>query len=266
MGERKSAGDRWTIAGGRGSWPVLRFPEIGSTNDEALARARAGLSGERWFVADRQTSGRGRRGRVWTSEIGNLYASALLIDPCAPEHLPEIPFVAAVAVHAAVAGRSAATLPALKWPNDLMFAGRKVAGLLLESSRLDDGRMAVAIGFGVNCISFPAGTETPATCLLTEGLTIYPEVLLADLDATLRATLADWDRGRDFAAIRRRWLAAATGLGGPIRVRLADGERNGLFEAIDETGRLVLVEEDGRRRLVSAGDVFFPPVGGNEVK
>ncbi len=255
-------------AGGEGSWPVVRFAEIGSTNEEALARARAGLGEPCWFVADRQSSGRGRRGRLWTSERGNLHATVLIVDPAVPEHLPELPFVAAVALHRAVE-RSASTStskPTLKWPNDLMFSGLKAAGILLEAARLPDGREAVAIGYGVNVVSRPVGTELPATSLLSEGISVYPEVLLADLDEMLRDGLDEWDRGRGFSRVRQRWLAAAAGLGGPIRVRLHDRELHGRFEAIDDQGRLVLGEADGTRRLISAGDVFFPPAGGNEVK
>jgi BirA family biotin operon repressor/biotin-[acetyl-CoA-carboxylase] ligase len=255
-------------AGGKGSWPVFRFAEIGSTNDEALSRARAGLIEPSWFVADRQSSGRGRRGRVWASDKGNLYATALIVDPATPEHLPELPFVAAVALHRAVArsATTAPTKPTLKWPNDLMFGSAKAAGILLEATRLPDGRDAVAIGYGVNAVSRPLGTELPATSLLSEGISVYPEVLLADLDEMLRDGLDEWQRGAGFARVRARWLDAAAGLGAPIRVRLSDRELHGRFEAIDDQGRLVLGEADGTHRLISAGDVFFPPAGGNEVK
>jgi BirA family biotin operon repressor/biotin-[acetyl-CoA-carboxylase] ligase len=266
MASSPAGGDRWAVVGGSGSWPVLWFRELGSTNEEALARARAGTPGGRWFAADRQTSGRGRRSRPWISDAGNLHATALLIDPCAPLRLSELPFVAAVAIHAAVArvAVTARSKPSLKWPNDLMFDGRKACGLLLEASTIGDGRTAVAIGWGVNCVSAPRGTETPATSLLAEGISIRPEEMLAELDVALRRGLATWDGGHGFAEVRRQWSAAATGIGGPIRVRLHDRELHGIFEAIDESGRLILRETDGGRRIVSAGDVFFPPDGGNE--
>lgn len=253
-------GGRSPAAAAGRAWRLVRFADLRSTNDEALDRARAGDPGEAWFVAERQTSGRGRRGRAWISEAGNLYASALVVDPSPAQNLPELPFVAVAAARDAVAAHvpDGAKRVKIKWPNDLMVDGRKVSGILLESTRLADGRTAVAIGIGINCKHHPVGTETPATSLLASGVQVFPEVLFVDLDRALQSALALWDHGRGFAAVRANWLAHAVGLGQPIRVRLVDGEETGIFEAIDEAGRLVLVTDDGRHRLVSAGDVFFP--------
>src|SRR5438552_86978 len=118
-----------------------------STNTEALALARAGERGPVWVTAERQSAGRGRRGRTWTSERGNLFASLLLTDPAPAEHWPELAFVAALAVHDAVAELAAALKPrlAIKWPNDLLLAGQKFAGVLLEG----EATGAVAVGIGV---------------------------------------------------------------------------------------------------------------------
>ncbi len=241
------------------SWRVVRKPATVSTNMDVLDLARLGDPGRVWVVAETQEGGRARRGRVWTSEAGNLYASALLIDPGLPNHLPELPFVAAIAAAEAV---SAATgdrpSPSLKWPNDLMVAGRKLSGILLETIRTPDGHTAVAVGIGINCRHHPAGTETPATNLLIEGADIRPEVLFEELRRTFAARVAEWDEGRGFPAIRAAWLARAVGIGGPIRVRLVDGEDEGVFDGIDEAGLLLLTRADGRRRKISAGDVFFP--------
>ena len=254
-----------TAAEGR-SWRVERFAALASTNDAALERARAGDPGHLWIVADRQTSGRGRRGRVWVSESGNLHATALLIDPCPARHLGELPFVAVTAAHRAVAAHVARgeSRVKIKWPNDLMVDGRKVAGILLESTRLADGRTAVAVGIGINCEHAPVDTETPATSLLAAGCGVVPEVLFDDLAAALASTLARWEGGVGFGAVRGDWLAHAVGLGAPIRVRLVAGEERGVFEAIDTAGRLVLRTADGERRTISAGDVFFPAAAGAE--
>ena len=243
-----------------------RFAALPSTNDAVLDRARAGDPGGLWIVADRQTSGRGRRGRVWVSEIGNLYASALLIDPCEPARLAELPFVVVVAARRAIAAHLARgdERVCIKWPNDLLVDGAKVSGMLLESTRLPDGRNAVAVGIGINCRSAPAATETPATSLLASGCAVYPEVLFEDLDRAFAQSLAVWERGLGFAEIRADWLAHAGGLGSPIRVRLVEGEETGIFEAIDGLGRLVLRTTDGGRRAISAGDVFFPARAGAE--
>jgi len=245
---------------------VERFAALPSTNETALERARAGDPGHLWIVADRQTSGRGRRGRVWVSESGNLFASALLIDPCEPLRLAELPFVAVVAARRAVAAHLARgeTRARIKWPNDLLVDGAKVAGILLESTRLTDGRTAVAVGIGINCKQAPAGTETPATSLLACGCSVFPEVLFDDLTVALSRTLAIWERGHGFAAIRAEWLDHAGGIGQPIRVRLVAGEKTGVFEAIDAAGRLVLRTAEGAREAISAGDVFFPASAGAE--
>lgn len=266
-GASTGGGRRPAVAVGT-SWRVERFAELASTNETALERARAGDPGKLWIVADRQTSGRGRRGRLWVSDVGNLYASALLIDPCEPLHLAELPFVAVAAARAAIAehAHGAADRVRIKWPNDLLVDGRKVSGILLESTRLPDGRTAVAIGIGINCQHAPAATETPATSLLAGGIQVYPEVLFEDLARALERGLALWGRGAGFAEVRADWLAHAAGIGSEIRVRLIDSEETGIFEAIDESGRLVLATADGRRRLVSAGDVFFPATTGSGVK
>ena len=261
-----STGGRSSAAAVGRSFRVERFAALPSTNDAALDRARAGDAGNLWIVADRQTSGRGRRGRVWVSESGNLYATALLIDPCEPMRLAELPFVAVVAAQRAVATQVAGGdgRVKIKWPNDLLVDGAKAAGILLESTRLPDGRNAVAVGIGINCSRAPGGTETVATSLLACGANVFPEVLFEDLTTAFAEVVALWDGGRGFAAVRAEWLAHAGGIGGRIRVRLIDREEKGVFEAIDDTGRLVLRCEDGTRKAISAGDVFFPASAGTE--
>ena len=247
-------------------WRVVRLKDTASTNIDVFDRARSGDPGRVWVVADRQTNGRARRGRGWTSEPGNLYASALLIDPCEPRHLPELPFVVAVSARRAVAEAIGASAIAvgLKWPNDLMIRGKKIAGILLETTRTTEGHTAVAIGIGINCKHHPSGTETPATNLLLEGADVFPERLFDHLARAFADFLDVWSGGDGFAAIREEWLSHALGIGGPIRVRLVEGEDHGIFEAIDAAGLLVLRRADGTRRLVSAGDVFFPTTGDEE--
>lgn len=243
-----------------GAWRMERHAELESTNETALARARDGDRGPLWVIAERQTAGRGRRGRVWVSDDGNLYASALLVDPCDPRHLPELPFVAVTAARRAVAAHVARSegRVTIKWPNDLLVDGAKAAGILLESTRAPDGAIAVAIGIGINCRIAPSGTETPATSLEAAGAPVSAEDLFGSLAEALRRRVGIWNRGEGFAEIRSEWLAHARGIGEPIRVRLVAGEERGIFEAIDSAGHLILRTGDGRRRVISAGDVFFP--------
>lgn len=261
MNDPRLGGGRSASAEGV-AWRVMRKTVTASTNVDVLDLARAGDPGRVWVVSERQEGGRARRGRSWTSEPGNLYASALLIDPCAPRHLPELPFVSVLAAADAVfRATDGHRTPGIKWPNDLMLSGRKLAGILLETTRTGDGRTAVAVGIGINCRHYPFATETPATSLLTEGADVLPERLFDELAAAFAARLDQWCAGAGFAAIRAAWLARAVGIGSRIRVRLVDGEDGGVFEAIDEAGLLILARDDGSRRTVSAGDVFFPLSG-----
>jgi BirA family biotin operon repressor/biotin-[acetyl-CoA-carboxylase] ligase len=232
---------------------LLSFDTIGSTNAEGLAKARAGQRGPLWITATSQTAGRGRRGRAWVSEPGNLHASLLLTDPSPPSHAPELSFVAGLALHDAIAGRipGLASRVALKWPNDLLIDRMKFAGILVEG----EGPAAV-IGIGVNCAHHPAGTDFPATDLAAAGVRASAETLFTALSGTMVGRLAQWNRGAGFPAIRADWLGRVVALGKPIRVALADRELRGQFETIDDTGRLVLRLADGTMQAVAAGDVM----------
>jgi BirA family biotin operon repressor/biotin-[acetyl-CoA-carboxylase] ligase len=233
---------------------LIILDTIGSTNEEALRLARAGERAPLWITAQRQTAGRGRRGRNWVSEPGNLYASLLLADPSTPDRFPELSFVAALALHDAVTARipGLAGCVALKWPNDLLIDRNKFAGILIEGEGA-----TVVIGMGVNCVHHPDGTEYPATDLAAAGVRATPESLFGHLSAAMVARLAQWDRGAGFAAIRTDWLARAAGVGKPVRVKTADGELAGLFEGMDASGRLVLRLPDETMRAVTAGDVHI---------
>jgi BirA family transcriptional regulator, biotin operon repressor / biotin---[acetyl-CoA-carboxylase] ligase len=240
---------------------------LGSTNTEALERARAGEGGPLWVVAHRQEAGRGRRGTAWASPPGNLAASALWPVPgVAPEHLAQLGFVAGVALAEAVEA-TCGTLPGwdrddparsvrLKWPNDLLLGGGKLAGLLLETENLPGGGRAVVIGFGVNVAAAPEGL--PAASLAAVGYAGGPEALLEHLSDSLAAHARAWVGGRNsFAQVRAAWLARAAGLGSEIAVAGGGRTLRGLFETIDEGGRLVILAPDGTRHTVTAGEVHF---------
>lgn len=244
-----------------GGLPVARFDEIGSTNAEALTRAASG-AGEQWIVARKQLSGRGRRGRVWVSEPGNLYASLLLHDPAPPAVLPQICFVAGLALHDAVIDHAeglASERLRLKWPNDLLLDEKKIAGILVEGAALNN-EQAVVIGWGVNCRHHPVDTAYPTAAFATAGIRIEAELLFVSLASRIMDRLALWQRGAGFAAIRNAWLSRATGVGNEIEVRMPERSLRGRFEALDDAGALVLACADGQREIVHAGDVF--PVSG----
>jgi BirA family biotin operon repressor/biotin-[acetyl-CoA-carboxylase] ligase len=238
---------------------LIAYDTLGSTNAEALAAGRAGERGPLWITAARQTSGRGRRGNMWVSEPGNLYASLLLTDAAPAAHLPELCFVVALGVRDAVCAAAPQLAPEvkLKWPNDLLLAGAKLAGILIEAESVG-GRTITAAGIGVNCAHHPDSLAYPATNLAAHGPAVGPAALMTELSRAMAARLGQWNRGAWFAAIRAEWLSHAAGLGGAIQVRLSDRELTGTFETLDPAGRLLLRLPGGALEAITAGEVFVP--------
>jgi BirA family transcriptional regulator, biotin operon repressor / biotin---[acetyl-CoA-carboxylase] ligase len=230
---------------------------LGSTNAEALKLARAGERGPLWIVAERQAAGRGRRGRVWVSERGNLFATLLLTAPAAPEHRPQLSLVAALALHDALAETAEALKPriAIKWPNDLLLEQAKFAGILVEGEGGEDG--AVAIGIGVNCASHPLNADYPATDIATAGISVLPAMLMEPLSLKMVGRLAQWNGGEGFSTVRADWMARAAGIGEKVGVRLVDRELSGIFETLDDAGALVLRLPDGHAQTITAADVVM---------
>jgi BirA family biotin operon repressor/biotin-[acetyl-CoA-carboxylase] ligase len=240
------------------NWPdgygFARHQELDSTNEEARRLAQDGAQGPVWISAARQTSGRGRQGRVWQSLPGNLSAT-LLIRPSRPDReWPQLSFAAAIAAADMVAGFAPHANIAVKWPNDVLADGKKLAGILLERVGGADG--SLAIGIGVNLAHHPDGTEFPAISLPVLGASPpSPDQSLTALAAHFAKWYDQW-QAQGFAALREAWLARAAGLGATIRARLAQEERVGVFEGIDDSGALLL-NEGGRISAISAGEVFL---------
>jgi len=238
---------------------IVFYDTIGSTNAEALKRAQSGEEGPLFIVAERQTAGRGRRGRRWVSEPGNLYATLLIVDPAPASATPQICFVAALALYDAVLDRCSGLVPTrlkLKWPNDLLLDGAKVSGILVEGMALSDNRMATVVGFGVNCKHHPDDMPSPANDFVQAGFDLSPRSLLESLAEHWILRAKEWNRGEGFAAIRSAWILRASGIGSSIEVRLPDRNLNGTFETIDEQGALVLRRNNGAREMITVGDVF----------
>lgn len=249
------------------------YDSIGSTNSEALAAAAAGDLGGIWFAARRQTAGRGRRGRQWESPHGNLAATLLIVPDADPTLAATLGFVAGVSLNRALS----AILPgglvkvgidgadsmggnsriALKWPNDLLADGAKLAGILLEASKLPDGRHAVAIGFGVNAVAAPQGLPYPATSLVDLGVSRAAEAVFEALSDAWVDTFGLWDDGRGIGDVLKHWRASAAGIGAPVAVNQNGEVLRGIFESIDDSGRLIVRADDDRRIAISAGDVHF---------
>ena len=222
----------------------------------------AASSGPAWFLALEQTAGKGRRARAWTSPRGNFHATLLIHPPGPAAQVALRSFVAAVALREALVTLTG--LPAafsLKWPNDVLLNGGKVAGILLESLASATGVAHLAIGIGVNLIAAPDQAlldpgALPAVNLRAEtGVLISPERLLDHL----ATTYAHWESvftSQGFAPLRTAWLSHATHLGETIRARTGTQSREGVFETIDPSGNLILTTSQGRV-AIAAAEVFF---------
>jgi BirA family biotin operon repressor/biotin-[acetyl-CoA-carboxylase] ligase len=234
-------------------WQLVHRACVDSTNARAIALANDGAAHGTIVIADEQRAGRGRHGRGWDSPPGNLYASVVLRPSAPVAQWPEIGFVAGLALAEAVTSVAPGldTDIRLKWPNDLLLRGQKLAGLLLEST----GQGALVVGSGVNLASAPGDPARPATALAAHGIAATPWEVLEVYATGLEAGLDRWAAG-GFAAIRPLWLDRAGGLGQPIRVRLPQRELSGTFADLDPHGALVLALPDGSRRTITAGDVF----------
>ncbi len=254
------------IASGRG-YRLHGFDEIGSTSTEASHASEAGDVGEVWFAALKQTAGRGRRGRAWETPSGNLAASLMIIPDCDPAIAATLGFVAGVALNRALAatlpaglvrhGIDGANRVALKWPNDVLADGAKLAGILLEAQKLSDNRHAVVIGFGVNIISAPSGLPYPATSLTELGADISAETIFSSLAEEWVVAYELWDSGRNVADILRLWRASAAGIGAQVAVSRDGDVVRGIFESIDDAGRLMVRANDNSLIAITAGDVHF---------
>ena len=241
--------------------PLLLLEQTDSTNAEARRRAEAGETGPLWITARRQTAGRGRRGRTWQSDAGNLAATLLLTTRKSPAEAAQITFIAALAVADLLDAFAPPSLVTIKWPNDVILAGEKAAGVLVESGGHPTGGLWLAVGIGVNLAHAPADTERPATSLAQHlrGDVAGPPTAEA-AGARLALAFAVWlERwcALGFEPILDAWQARTTGLNGPAIARLGHETVEGRAEGVAADGALKLRLADGSLRLISAGDVFF---------
>ena len=241
--------------------PILLLDQTDSTNADARRRADAGETGPLWIVARRQTEGRGRRGRQWESQDGNLFSTLLQLTRKSPAEAAQVTFVAALAIADLLDAYAPASLVTIKWPNDVMLAGEKASGVLVESGAHESGGLWLAVGIGINLVHAPEGTERPATALihhLRGDVTAAPTVEAAA--ARLAEAFAVWmDRSETlgFEPILDAWRARTSGLDGPAVARLGRETVEGVAEGVAPDGALKLRLADGSLRLISAGDVFF---------
>lgn len=235
-------------------WPVDRLAVVDSTNSEAKRRASAPGFRNHWIVADQQTAGRGREAHTWASPIGNLYATALFLEPQGLAVALRLPFAAALAVSDTILAIVPAAPVGLKWPNDVRIAGKKISGILIETGR-QASAVWVAAGIGINISTIPENIGQPVTSLHAIGATA--DIPTSGVIDILRSCFADrLAEARDsFAPIRHDWISRAEGLGARVRVVAGGSVVEGIFETLDPDGGLVLQLQDGGRRIIRAGEI-----------
>jgi BirA family biotin operon repressor/biotin-[acetyl-CoA-carboxylase] ligase len=237
---------------------------LDSTNAEALDLCAKGGAVPAWILARQQVKGRGRRGRVWQMPEGNFAASLVMLPEGGPQQAALRSFVAALGLYEALAAATGrAEMFALKWPNDVLLSGGKLAGILLETGRHPSGALALAIGIGVNLNAAPdtqdldEGAVRPVSLRGETGLSIDAE----DFLELLAPAVQTWEnrlQTQGFEPLRAAWLARAARRGGDVIARLPGGTIAGRFETIDATGAIVLATAEGQVTL-SAADIHFPP-------
>ena len=242
---------------------VRYYQSTGSTMDDAAQWARDGAADGSVVVAETQTASRGRVGRRWVSDAGNLYFSVLFRPDT--NALPLLNPLAGVAVARAIR-QTAGLYPVIKWPNDVMIDGKKVAGILAESALLGPAVEHAIVGVGINvALDVSADPEIAATAASLNALAGY-EVDRAEL---LRRVLQHMDalyldlrRGRSPIPEWRRWLDT---LGQRVIVSHHGESNEGLAEDVDEHGNLLLRADDSRLLTLTAGDITLRAVQGEPV-
>ncbi|WP_407492673.1 biotin--[acetyl-CoA-carboxylase] ligase [Pseudooceanicola sp. MF1-13] len=247
------------------SWPSghdrIILDSTDSTLSEAQRRHAAGINQPTWVLALHQTQGRGRRGRPWSMPKGNFAANLILPITDTPDRIALRSFTTALALYdACVAATGRTDSLALKWPNDVLLNGGKLAGILLETLQSGGHVTAVSIGIGVNLVAAPGANEVEERALrpvaLTEqGPAPSPEDFLTFLAAAFARYEAQF-LSYGFAPIRTAWLTRAAHLGDQVTARTGTSETIGTFETIDDHGQIVLTTSQGRQ-TIAAADIFF---------
>ncbi|MGL1920350.1 MAG: biotin--[acetyl-CoA-carboxylase] ligase [Hyphomicrobiales bacterium] len=247
-------------------YAIAAFDSLASTNQHALKLANegefSGHVGEPLIVYTKnQTAGRGRNGRTWLSSDKTLTATILLTTSAPKAKVAQLAFVMAIAAHKTICGFLEASKHksiGVKWPNDILVQGRKLAGILIESSNAKSrGNTTLAIGIGMNIGDIPEDGDFSATSLLALDVDISIEQVLSSLAFNFDKFHELWSDGAGFAAIRKIWLDHALGLGGKITARLPNHSIHGIFESLNEDGILILRDEAGKIHQITAGDIFI---------
>lgn len=240
---------------GAAGFSLVTLETVDSTNRLALDLAQQAGANKTWVLSETQRAGRGRHGRDWASPPGNFYGSLLLVSPCAPETAPQLGFVAGVAVAETMIELGIADAR-IKWPNDVLAGGGKLAGILLEGRALGKDRQAVAIGIGVNIVSAPVLSEGRAVSMRDLGVVTDRRAVFRRLSNRMAHWHRVFSRGAGFLSVRQAWADLSIAPGTQLTVKLPGATRSGRFSGIDEHGRLLL-SNDGAVTRIEAGDVFL---------
>jgi len=234
------------------------YPELPSTQDEARALAMQGAPEGTVVIAEAQTSGRGRIGRAWAAPPGGIYLSIILRPAITPPEALRFPLIAGVAVAQAIEEVTRLS-PRLKWPNDVLISGKKVAGILTEMNAEMDRLNFIIVGIGINVNTppenLPEELRATATTLAAESGRQIPRVKLVQALLAKFETLHDEFRKEGFEPIRRRWKALSETLGTMVTVTFADQQVHGRAFDIDQDGALLIQKWNGNLERVVAGDV-----------
>lgn len=237
-------------------WPVRRFDLIDSTSAEAHRFASEGREGPIWFRADQQTAGKGRTGRQWISEPGNLYTTALIPIRKVDKTVPLLALTIGMAVrdtfHELSAGRLS---PGLKWPNDVRVREAKISGILLETGSNDSGGVWLSVGIGLNLLHAPDLNDYRTTSIFDEtGLKVSTDSAMIALDRAVRARLKQHMLA-GAEAIVSDWLGFSDQIDKRCRIKHGSETIEGLFVGLDAFGQLRLRTDDGETVTITAGDV-----------
>lgn len=240
---------------------VCYYDECRSTNSLATEQGSVGFEQPTWFVAARQTNGRGRRGRVWSSNDGNLFCSLLTRLDADMSALATLPYVVALAVRDTFVELGCnPDIVRCKWPNDVLISEKKSSGILIESSAGDRGSVDfVVIGIGLNLAHYPTDAQFPATCLSNEvGEKVPTSVAFKVLAHRLKTRLSEWNPA-SVAELVQEWVSVSWGLKERREIRTAGESFMATLNGLDTKGGLELVLDDGSKRTLYAGDVFASP-------
>lgn len=239
---------------------LVCLDHIDSTNAEALRRAEKGQSKPLWILAKHQSEGRGRRGRKWITAPGNLFATLLLNWSGPREQLSELSFVAAVScaemLESLIENSHCEAKVSLKWPNDILLNGAKVGGILIETSPINEGNIAIAIGIGINVANHPTeALAYPTTDFAQAGLKVTSSEVFEKMAVKFDHYFHQWQQTSGFATIKQRWLKFGPTIGQQLGVNTGMEVITGEFIGLQDHGELQLLLADGSQHIIVAGDI-----------